>query len=366
MKGIELKAMSSWSSLFALILPLVSCTTEQVEPEPGKTADCEYYFLNDPIGNCGFDFDTLPYCEECPDEEGKLGTYNILIDQPNDSYSDAVPLRPTILAVHGYGPNSSEPKDPYAGLFLPSMRNNFCKFGYTIASLEYRQDIKGFSDPVCDIPVREVIKTHYRAIQDLRKALDVLYQNPIPYGVDIDNLFLLGNSMGAMAVLNGLLTTNADEWLATFPAEYHDIKNELGPWMTRRPIKGIIAIAGPLYDLNLFETSDNTPMFLAHGVCDNTVPYKSGTFFDCQTEIAVHGAYDIACRANDLGKPYSLHSINGLGHDYTEEVNDMLREKIRDWVRNQIICGEPIQEEFTTEANEVICSSTSTSTMDCQ
>lgn len=361
------KAISSFYLLvqIPLLLGLVSCATEQLEPDPELSAECEYYFVNEPISNCGFDFDKVPYCIDCPDEEGQSGTYNILIDQPNDNFSESVPLRPTILAVHGYGPNSSEPRDPYGGLFLPTMRNNFCKYGYSIATLEYRQDIKGFSDPVCDIPAKEVIKTHYRAIQDLRKALDVLYQNPEDHGIDIDNLFLLGNSLGAMAILNGMLATDADEWLATFPEEYHDLKNELGPWMPRRPVKGIIAIAGPLYDLSLFDAGDDIPMFLAHGVCDATVPYKNDTFFGCQTEIDVHGGYDIACRASELGKPYSLHSVQGLGHDYPEDVNEELRQKIRDWVKNQIICGTPKQEEFTTETNEANCADTSTSVSDC-
>ena len=366
MKGKVSKWMSYWPQVVCAILLFGSCTTAQLEPDPIKSADCEYYFINEPIGNCGFDFDQVPYCVDCPDEEGKLGTYSILIDQPNDNFSESVPLRPTILAVHGYGPNSSEPKDPYGGLFLPTMRNNFCKYGYTIATLEYRQDIKGFSNPVCDIPTEEVIKTHYRAIQDLRKALDVLYQNPKEYGVDIDNLFLLGNSLGGMAILNGMLSTNEDEWLATFPDEYQDLKNELGPWVPRRPIKGIITIAGPLYDLTLFDSSDNIPMFLAHGVCDTTVPYKNDTFFGCATEIDVHGSYDIACKAAELGKPFSLHTIKGLGHDYTEEVNEGLRRNIRDWVKNQIVCGTPKQEEFTTQASETNCQETSTSVSDCQ
>lgn len=364
--------------VFILLLLSPSCETTSSDtdtPEPNapetenpdpSSEDCTYEFINEPIGFCGFDFDTVPYCIDCPDEEGEIGTYNVLIDQPNDSFSQSVPLRPTVLFVHGYGPNSDDPKDPYAGLFLPLMRTNFCKYGYTIGTLEYRQDVKGFSQPVCDIPIEEVIKTHYRAIQDLRKAIDVLYQNPVEYGIDIDNLFLMGNSQGAMTVLNGMLSTNAAEWLATFPAEYQGIKDELGPWEPRHPIKGIIGIAGPLYDLNLLDASDNIPLFLGHGVCDTTVPYASGTYFDCETDIMVHGSYDIACRAAEMDKPYSLHSVTGLGHDWTEAKNAETTIKIRNWIKDQIICGEPLQEEFTTTASEVDCPGASTSIADCQ
>ena len=362
-------ALISYGAIaFVLLLLSQSCDSDSQNtniPEP-PDGECTYNFINEPIGFCGFDFDTVPYCVDCPDKEGIMGTYNILIDQPNDAYSQSVPLRPTVLFVHGYGPNSAEPKDPYAGLFLPLMRNNFCKYGYAIATLEYRQDIKGFSDPVCDIPIEEVIKTHYRAIQDLRKAIDLLYQNPTDYGIDIDNLFLMGNSQGAMTVLNGMLSTDAAEWIATFPPEYHGIMDDLGPWEPRHPIKGIIAVAGPLYDVNLFDPSDNIPLFLAHGVCDTTVPYKTGTYFDCPTQITVHGSYDIACRASELDKPYSLHSVEGLGHDWTEAKNAETTIKIRDWIKNQLICGEPKQEDFTTTANEVDCPSTSTSITDCQ
>ncbi|WP_273567939.1 alpha/beta hydrolase family protein [Maribacter halichondriae] len=347
------------------ILILLSCESTQVKLDP-PTGDCEYSFLNEPISFCGFDLDKVPYCIDCPDEEGKLGTYNILIDQPDDAYAESVPLRPTVLAVHGYAPNSADPKDPYAGLFLPSMRNNFCQYGYSVATLEYRQDIKGFSNPVCDISTVEVIKTHYRAIQDLRKAINVLYQNPVEYGIDIDNLFLLGNSQGAMTILNGMLATDEIEWLETFPVEYQNIKEDLGPWEPRRPIKGIIAIAGPLYSLDLLDSGDDIPLFLGHGVCDSTVPYKTGTYFGCNTDITVHGAYEIACRANQLNKPYSLHSVNGLGHDWTDEKNNEIVIRIRKWIKDQIVCDTPHSEEFTTEANEMQCVSTSTSVQDCQ
>ncbi|MCP4978736.1 MAG: hypothetical protein GY931_21535 [Maribacter sp.] len=352
----------------ALLMLSQSCNTNSPDIDTTDIPDgnCSYHFINKPIGFCGFDYHTIPYCVDCPDEEGKMGTYNILIDQPNDSYTDSIPLRPTVLFVHGYGPNSVEPKDPYAGLFLPAMRSNFCKYGYTIATLEYRQDVKGFSDPVCDIPIDEVIKTHYRAIQDLRKAIDVLYQNPTEYGIDIDNLFLMGNSQGAMTVLNGMLSTDASDWLSTFPSEYQGIKDELGPWEPRHPIKGIIGVAGPLYDLDLFDLTDNIPLFLAHGVCDTTVPYKSGTYFDCPTEITVHGSYEIACRAAELNKPYSLHSVEGLGHNWTEAKNAETTIKIRDWIKDQVLCGEPRQEDFITSASEVDCPTASTSVTDCQ
>ncbi len=249
------------SIVLALLFGMASFTIKQVELDPIKTADCEYYFMNEPVGTCGFDFVKIPYCINCPDEEGKLGTYNILVDQPIDAFSEAVPLRPTILAVHGYAPNTSEPKDPYAGLFLPMMRNNFCKYGYTIATLEYRQDIKGFSTPVCDISSEEVILTHYRAIQDLRKSIDVLFQDPETYGIDINNFFLWGNSQGAMTILNGMFVTDETEWLATFPPEYQGIKDELGPWMPRHPVKGIIGIAGSIYNLDFIDPSDNIPLF---------------------------------------------------------------------------------------------------------
>lgn len=352
------------ATFLCLFLVIPSCG--EIAQEEPPLEDCKYSFINQPIGFCGFDFDKIPYCTDCPDEEGKLGTYNILIDQPNDKFNDAVPLRPTILAVHGYLPNTNEPNDPWGAWALNLMRENFCKYGYTVASLEYRQDIKDFSEqPICEIPEMEIIKTHYRAIQDLRKAIDRIYQNPADYGIDIDNLFLLGNSQGGMTVLNGMLAKDENEWLATFPSEFGNIKNELGPWKDRRPIKGIISVAGSVYDLDFLDQTDNMPLFLAHGVCDNAVPYKTGTYYDCTTTIKVHGSYEIACKANQLNKPYSLHSVKGLGHDWTDEKNDEITIKIRNWIKDQVICGDPKQEEFTSTASEVNCPETSTSVTGC-
>lgn len=87
MKRKVSKTLLYWLLLSAFFLSMDSCSTEQVGFDSIKAADCKYYFINDPIGNCGFDFDKVPYCIDCPDEEGKLGTYNLLIDQPNDSFS---------------------------------------------------------------------------------------------------------------------------------------------------------------------------------------------------------------------------------------------------------------------------------------
>ena len=87
MKRKVSKTLLYWLLLSAFFLSMDSCSTEQVGFDSIKAADCKYYFINDPIGNCGFDFDKVPYCIDCPDEEGKLGAYNLLIDQPNDSFS---------------------------------------------------------------------------------------------------------------------------------------------------------------------------------------------------------------------------------------------------------------------------------------
>lgn len=137
--------------------------------------------------------------------------------------------------------------------------------------------------------------------------------------------------------------------------------------MPRHPVNGIIGIAGPIYDLDFFDPSDNTPLFLAHGVCDDKVPYKTGAYFNCPIETTVHGSYEIAFKANELGKPFTIYSIKGLGHEYPKDINDFLASAIRDWMKDPIICGEPVlAAEFTLQAEEANCAETIIGLANCQ
>jgi len=328
---------------------------------------CDYneLFL-EPISEPPIFGNTIPYCMNCPDEEGILRTYEIILHTPIDAFTNLVPLRPHVMYVHGFGPNTNM-ADPIAGISQLHSREVFGIYGFSASTLMYRQDVHLLDlTNLCNTPEIEVIKTHYRAIQDMRKAVDLLFQNPTIYGIDTTNFFLYGNSQGATAILNGVLATNEDEWLSLFPEEYHYIKEELGEWLPMRTIKGIVSIAGVLYGTELLDTNDNTALFLGHGTCDEAAPYDVGTPLNCPTDIMVYGSRSIACKAKATNNNYSLHSINGLGHGWDDEgLQTEAGNTIRAWLKNQMICGTPVQESFTYEMNLVDCESGNTTLNGC-
>ncbi len=308
--------------------------------------------------------ESIRYCTNCLDEEGIPGNYNILLYRPIDALNQAVPLRPHIMYLHGLAPNSGL-ADPLSIFAAAYMRQHFTSFGYSASALQYRQDIFGLTVPICNTPPIEVIKTHYRAIQDLRKAIHLLFQDPQQYGIDTTFFFLTGNSQGATVVMNGILATDESEWIERTMPDYAFLIDSLGGWAPRHKIAGILATAGALYDLSLLDETDEVPLFLAHGICDTIVPYKAGTFLNCPQVKTIHGSYEIACRAHELGHPYSLHSVAGLGHEWPDDVNNNALIIMREWMKNQILCGNPGQETFDYVAEETSCSFTSTSIDDC-
>jgi hypothetical protein len=315
--------------------------------------DYEDYFVVQTSTSTIFS-EPIPYCIDCPDEEGNLVTCNILLHRPIDALNQTIPLRPHIMYVHGFAPNS-DLHDPLSVFAAASMRDEFTYYGYSASALQYRQDIKGFQAEVCDIPPIEVIRTHYRAIQDVRNAVDLLFRNAETYGIDTANFFLYGNSQGGMAVLHAAFVNNENEWLSGQFAEYIGLEQELGPWAPKHNIKGVISFAAGIYNVDFLDETDDAALFLGHGVCDEVVPIAAGTYFNCPVDIMIFGSLEIACRAVELNRPYSLHLINGIGHAWPDDVVNESVIQVRDWIKNQVLCGEPDEERFVYYEDELQC-----------
>ena len=312
----------------------------------------------------------IPYCTNCPDENGNPVTLNVMLHTPVDDYNEALPLRPHVLVVHGYlSPLFLNLNEQIYGAQFANTR--FAQYGFSASAIEYRQNVAGIMDSaaangICTVSEEEVVKTHYRSIQDLRKAIDFLWANSAEYGIDTSNFFLFGNSMGGIVSLTGMFVEDEHEWISTKFPEYGHLTTSLDSWAPRHDIKGIISIAGAIYDSEFIEASEDIPLFLGHGVCDTVAPYKSGTFLNCPTtDIIISGSYNIACQLESLGKPYSLHNVLNLNHAWPQYINDQIEPKARAWLKEQLICGTPIQESFIYQSNEFDCGTVSVDLMDC-
>ena len=297
------------------------------------------------------------YGDGCQNPNGSSDC-NIYIQKPNDHLNASLPLRPTIIGVHGYC-YAGEFWEPLcnqlsASLFSLSLVNHYTQYGFTTASIQYRQSIEGFS--ACATPVEEVARTHYRTIIDIRTAVKHLYEHAEEFHIDRNNIFLLGNSQGGMGVLQAAFLEDENEFFDKFP-QYDYLIDELGPLPPRVPIKGVINIAGFVYALDFLDATDIVPLFLGHGVCDDIVPYDVGMPLNCMDVgfPEVYGSLQIACRAHQLGIPYSLHTIQNMGHAWPENVVEDAGFIVRAWAKEQIICGLATNEQHFYDVGFTDC-----------
>jgi hypothetical protein len=132
-------------------------------------------------------------------------------------------------------------------------------------------------------------------------------------------------------------------------------------------VKGIIPIAAPFNVLNFqtmdptsyVDASENTPMYFIHGTCDPLAFYTFGSQADPTSTRSI-GAYNIVCHRQKLKLPYKLHTIIGGEHDL-DSVEDEVFESMFTWIKNEIMCGQPISACITsTFSTTAACSQVST------
>lgn len=109
---------------------------------------------------------------------------------------DTLAARPLVIVVFG-------------GSFVAGSRNNddnvaYCKrlatYGYATASIDYRLM------PLLNISAKNIVRDAYMAIQDVSAAVRFFKANHQTYRIDTNNIFLLGNSAGSIAILHEIYT----------------------------------------------------------------------------------------------------------------------------------------------------------------
>ena len=264
---------------------------------------------------------------------------------------DLAQKRPLVVIVHGGG-------------FLGGDEDSFSHFaiilaelGYVVASINYRLGVANGVNSLeqfCGYE-KQVFAAMYRATQDTRKAIQFLYDNANTYHIDRDNILALGHSAGAINVLNSALL-DADELPYNFVAE-------LGALPPKPPVKAYISWAGAIASLDMIDKDENTPMFFIHGTCDPLVAYDQGNLI-CPNLPFGFGSKAIAGRKKSLCHNYHLLGIQKGDHAMGGSDNEVF-PKLLDWMKNQIICGQPKQtcESINARtplncAETVICPST--------
>lgn len=199
------------------------------------------------------------------------------IHYPNPSI-DPLPQRPLVVLVHG-------------GSFYTGSKSDFTAYaqqlarkGYVAASVEYRLGWNYLGNgSACSGDMNGFRYAMYRALQDVNAAIRFLSYHASNYGIDPNNVFLLGQSAGAFTVLNAAFLDQTEANLL-YPSAYVDlgsIDSASNAWQATYQLKGVFNWCGGVLDTTILDANEQIPVLSMHGLLDNVVPVDTGTFLYC-------------------------------------------------------------------------------------
>lgn len=242
---------------------------------------------------------------------------------------DDLEQRPLVISCYGGAFLFGTKEDSDVQAWCDSLTRR----GYACAAINYRLGLNPTSE-------RSAYRAVYRAVQDLRAAIRYLLEDPdnLGFNVDPDNIFVEGQSAGAITAIHTAFLTTAERPIETFAfALSIDEGSDLGcldcsgnTFVQPVSIKGILSMWGAVESLDFIDTDENTPMLMVHGDSDPVVPYGTGRPFNSPFFPEVHGSSIMA--------PW----LTGLGiyNEFYPYENDM----------SHTVYGEPIAMTFPQDS----------------
>lgn len=262
------------------------------------------------------------------DDDGKADRLSIALVRPVDELRDK--KRPLVIGVHSGGFLKLCLFEPcYLKYSERVLTENFTPQGFATASVEYRLnspldfDLPNISD--------ETLKSaHYKAVQDVRDAIKYIFENADKLGVDTNNVFLVGTSAGAITVLHAAYLDNDEV--------SKELLDKYGRLAKREKIKGVISLAGALYDLKYLDGGDKIPLMLVHGTEDLIVPPEKGFYLQMTHLTPVYGDKAVFEEAQKRGIPAKGYFYD-YGHSYPERYKDTIFKNANEFIRSYLDCG---------------------------
>jgi hypothetical protein len=191
--------------------------------------------------------------------------------------------RPMLLLIHG-------------GSFMAGSRadmNYYCmefaRRGYVVATASYRlgwgcdPNAGIFTCLVCG-PIAAQVKTAaYCAVQDVRAAMRYLAANAEAFGGDPTQLFLGGDSAGAIATLHAATVDQAEAEVYFAPeiALAGGPDNSGNDLPINYVVRGVINNCGAIFNTALLGGGEGVPVISFHDQFDCVVPYAGGNVLSC-------------------------------------------------------------------------------------
>lgn len=264
----------------------------------------------------------IPYSSAVREGVSKPATLYLDFYEPS---GDTVAARPLVITVFG-------------GAFVLGSREvagmvEYCtrlaEHGYATASIDYRLL------PLTNISASGIIRDAYMAAQDISSAVRFFKTHHEEYRIDTTQVFLLGSSAGAIAILSEMFMDEEER-----PKETLDTPN-LGSihssgfpeYANRSPkVAGAILHWGGVTNLNVIDSAEYAPLCMIHGTNDKTVPFNSGYCFSPNRPSSLmpymYGSMPIAAHLDSIGiSDYELHPFEGEKHAFYTKGLSRLNQK---------------------------------------
>ncbi len=171
------------------------------------------------------------------------------------------------------------------------------------------------------------------AAQDVSSAIRFFKCHCEEYRIDPEQVFLLGNSAGSIAILCEMFMDESER-----PAETYE-SPDLGSMHSSGyeeyagfspAVAGAVPHWGGVLDLDVISTEEYVPLCMIHGTDDTTVPYDSGYCYNGLLPGVMpfmYGSHAMVSRLDELGvTDYEFHPFEDEGHAFYLNVIGQLNE----------------------------------------
>ncbi len=261
------------------------------------------------------------------DKVGNEKKLHISLVRPVDNLQ--VKKRPFVIGLQGSGfLNTCFPEPCYIKYSENVLTPNFIQHGFITASIEYRLN-SPFDFQSLKVNDEKLKETHYKALQDTRQAIKYIFENAEKFGIDTNNVFLIGTSAGAITAMHAVYLDDNE-----VP---EDLSKKYGKLANRENIKGIISLSGAIYDLSYLKGDEKTPLMIVHGKDDQIVPFDKGFYLKLKSLTPVFGGkaiYDEAIKQTIPAKGY----FYDFGHAYPLRFQKDIYKNANDFIRKYLTC----------------------------
>ena len=243
-------------------------------------------------------------------------TYSTVYNQQMDIYlpvGDTASLRPVLVLAHG---GSFTGGDRTNDNTVTQLCADFAHKGFVTISIDYRLTSNG-NLLIADSAIAEVL----RAVGDGKAAVRYLYKDVLTngntYKIDTNNIFLGGNSAGAVLFMQYAYITTMSQLNANFQAIITNIGGGLegvsgNPGYSTN-FKGVINLAGALNDASWISRCTK-PLVSAQGTADPVVPYNCGNPEYGLVPVTLCGLGQMAPYITANTSYYDTMTFVGAGH----------------------------------------------------